>query len=87
MGTYHSFISQPLTKPEADELLKSIKKVIEESKYDNSIEYFKVIEMRNMHFVVGVYKNLGYAPVELILMSEFNWATVSNEGDFFKSES
>lgn len=87
MGTYHSFVSEPLSKYGADLLLSDISKVIEESDYINKIEKFQILQIGSFYIVVGIYKNLGNLPTELIkLQTTFSWVTVSDEGDFYSSK-
>lgn len=88
MGTYHSFISQPLWDELDAQLLKrEIEKVVEDSNYRNSIDNFQILKINSFFVVVGIYKNLSGAPIELIvkLMTTKDWATVSNEGNFCNS--
>lgn len=89
MGTYHSFVSEPLrTKEDADILLKDIADIIEQGQYSNEINNFSILPLRGLFVVVGIYKNLGSAPIELIMLkTDYKWATVSDENDFFNSVS
>ena len=88
MGTYHSFVSEPFrSELEAQAFKKDVCQVIENSRYRNSPENFSVLQVNCFYLVVGVYKNLGSAPIELdALAMEYDWATVSDEKDFFNSE-
>ena len=81
MGTYHSFVSQPLpTKKDAEYFLTAIKKVMV------AADDFSIIENHGFFLVVGVYKNLGGIPTEFLrLNGKEYWATVSDEGDFLNS--
>lgn len=88
MGTFHSFISQPfLDELDAQTLKRDIERVIDDSSYRNSINNFQILKINSFFVVVGLYKNLGGAPIELIvkLMTTKDWATVSNEGNFCNS--
>lgn len=87
MGTFHSFISEPLKdKEDAKTLLKELTEVIERSDYRNSAENFSIVPINNQFVVIGIYKNLGSIPVELIMFTgKYAWATVSDEYDFYNS--
>lgn len=88
MGTYHSFISKPFrSELDALELKNDIERIIENSSYRNSIDNFQTLMINSFYIVVGIYKNLSGAPLELSLISYcYDWATVSDENDFFNSE-
>lgn len=81
MGTFHSFISQPLYKKEdAELLLADVLKVCDDS------DKVSVMEIRGLYVVVGIVKNLGGAPFELnAITHEADWATVSDEKDFLNT--
>lgn len=87
MGTFHSFISEPLKKEEAETLLKDVQDIIGKSDYRNHVDYFSIVQIGSMYVVVGIYKNLGSVPVELMSIDlKYNWSTVSNENDFYSSD-
>lgn len=85
MGTFHTFVSQPfMAENEAEQMKEEFEKKLQESNYINYKDRVRIVPLGSFFIVVGLYKNVGGVPYELeTFKSRGNWATVSDEGDFY----
>lgn len=83
MGTFHSFISQPyFEEQDAISMLDKAKAICNDDR-----DEFMVLNIGKKFVVVGVLRNLGGPPFDLMGVDDGDdWATVSDERDFLNSK-
>nr|WP_294939208.1 hypothetical protein [uncultured Flavobacterium sp.] len=86
MSTFHSFISQPFfNRQDAEDLLSNIQLELDNggSFDEEDKKSFRVISLRRLWVVTGIWRNLGGPPTVFICMNtDSYWATVSDEANF-----